>query len=74
MYFERLHQLMGTLKFLEYIVDGKWMELNKLISVLDFTEPLTYKMVENNIIELTENNLQQLFKKMNISCFQEIIY
>lgn len=69
MYFERLHQLMGTLKFLEYIVDGKWMELNKLISVLDFTEPLTYKMVENNIIELTENNLQQLFKKIEYILF-----
>lgn len=63
-YFERLHELVGTLDLLEQITRKEWKKLNTALPVMNYTEMQTFRMVETETVILSEENVEIFFKKV----------
>lgn len=70
-YFERLHELVGTLDLLEQITRKEWGKLNTVLPVMNYTEIQTFRMVETETVILSEENVEIFFKKVENVIFSK---
>ena len=71
-YFEQLHDLVGTIRLYELISEEKFDELESYLPLELFTEPQTFKMVEDEIIILHTENKKIFWDKISQCFFSKI--